>query len=83
MGSLDWRAWCILIASAVVAVIAPNTQQIFRRYRPTVNDPEPGGHHWMKISWRYKLGWVCVTGAVLGVGCFYDNPYTEFLYWNF
>ena len=81
--ALDLVAIAILAGGLAIALLAPNTQQIFRRYRPTFAAIRPPARFTAFLAWRYSVGWIALTAAIFGIAAFYETPYSEFLYWNF
>jgi D-alanyl-lipoteichoic acid acyltransferase DltB (MBOAT superfamily) len=82
------RQWATAVPALALLLIftwsAPNTQQLMRRYRPTVDqiywDTRAAG---AGLIWRPKLGWAIVTAIMAVTGIAYLSRATEFLYFQF
>jgi len=81
--------WLALLLPVVVA--APNTMQIMRRYRPTVNrflNPEnyavqPFATPMGQIVWRPGPAWAWLTALTAAAGILALSSISEFLYFQF
>jgi hypothetical protein len=78
--ALDGPGLPALLAAAVLAFMAPTTQEIFCHYRPCIESvlrAVPGR------AWRPTPGW-SVALAVLFISCVFNmNRVSEFLYFQF
>jgi alginate O-acetyltransferase complex protein AlgI len=74
-----------LLAAILFTVLAPNTQQIMRRYMPMLSTPsEPANPLAARLVWQPNELWA-VTAALLlfGTVSYVGARYTEFIYFNF
>jgi D-alanyl-lipoteichoic acid acyltransferase DltB (MBOAT superfamily) len=71
-----------LAVACVLAWLAPNTQQIFRRYGPALERVAGGTGRW-QWRWHPSRGWSLAL-ALLFLGCAFSmNRVSEFLYFQF
>ncbi|MEL6886541.1 MAG: MBOAT family O-acyltransferase [Pseudomonadota bacterium] len=76
----------LLVVSAALIFLFPNTQQIMGRYNPILH-----WRRWKKVAppvvrfqWRLTLGWSIATGVALFLGvAFILRSQSEFIYFNF
>ncbi|MCE9611988.1 MAG: MBOAT family protein [Chthoniobacter sp.] len=69
--------WMVAVAT-VIALCAPNTDELFRlaiRTKESTSEPLP--------VWRPSTGWAVLTALVLAVSIFQLSGVTEFLYFQF
>lgn len=84
----DWRTFGlpIIILAAAISLLAPNTQQIFARYRPALSVYKGDLSDAKKqrtLSWRPVPIWSLYI-TVLGVVCLLSlNKISEFIYFRF
>jgi len=76
----------LILLSAGLIALAPNTQQLFGRYHPVYgwakmkNNVRPV----ISVTWRPTLAWAVWTGVVLFLGvAFVSRGESEFIYFNF
>ncbi|MCW5751608.1 MAG: MBOAT family protein [Alphaproteobacteria bacterium] len=77
-------SWCL--ALAVLAFLAPNTQELLRRYRPALLDDrmERMGAGWLgALVWRPVPQWAFYSGALLLASLLALSRVSEFLYFQF
>jgi alginate O-acetyltransferase complex protein AlgI len=80
-GSAFVFGWVWIAALFVIAVWAPNTQQIVGRYRSALDfDPAEAAR---RLAWRPTAGWAVATGAVAAAGALALTQISEFLYFQF
>jgi len=72
------RGVALIGLAAVLAFLAPNTQQIMARAEAV-----PGAFAPTRMAWRPSLGWAAVTGATLALGLLALGQPAEFLYFQF
>ncbi|MBM3491315.1 MAG: MBOAT family protein [Alphaproteobacteria bacterium] len=74
-----WPAAPLAVAlGLLIALGLPNTQELMRRYRPTL---EPAGK--ARIAWRATPAWGTVTAVVAVVALLGLSRVSEFLYFQF
>ena len=67
-----------------VALLLPNTEEIMRRARPTLEaiaEPGSAARHWW--AWRPNLPWALAAAAWLTASLFLMNRVREFIYFRF
>jgi alginate O-acetyltransferase complex protein AlgI len=64
-----------------ICVALPNTQQIMRNYRPTLEQVAPSNLPF--LQWRPSLHWGLITGALLLVSLLRMSDVSKFLYFQF
>nr|WP_229224816.1 MBOAT family O-acyltransferase [Duganella violaceicalia] len=72
----------VLMLAMVLALMAPNTQEIFRHYAPCIEQffAAPRRWHW---TWRPRRAW-SLAFSLLFLGCLFSmNRVSEFLYFQF
>ena len=62
--------------------LAPNSQELFARYRPVVNY-SPRGQGPAPLAWRPAPAFAVALGALLAVDVLFLNHVSEFLYFQF
>lgn len=71
--------------AALIAWFLPNTQQIMRRHRPIIEEPDPVNEHglarFLRHSFTYR--WCLVTAATFAYATIRISRGGEFLYFNF
>jgi alginate O-acetyltransferase complex protein AlgI len=82
----EWDDGFLLIGiAALIAWFLPNTQQIMRRHRPIIEEPdavnERGLNRFFGHSFTY--GWCLITAAVFAYATIRISKGGEFLYFNF
>jgi alginate O-acetyltransferase complex protein AlgI len=84
--------WPLLLIAGAIAFLAPNTMQLFRRYRPALIEkvvdrslPTSGGETLLRrLAWRPTLGWSLATGLMFGLSVAAVFGWrSEFLYFQF
>lgn len=78
-------SWCICLGA--IALLAPNTQQVLRRYRPVLSDRgfriEPAGPAFRAVVWKPSLRWAVICSVLFVPSLFGLAEVTEFLYFQF
>ena len=93
-GGADFMyTWLWVGTLLAIALFAPNTYELMRRYQPvlirtegvpTVGAALPLSAHWLeRISWRMNVGWAVVTAVILTTGLLALPHVSEFIYWQF
>jgi D-alanyl-lipoteichoic acid acyltransferase DltB (MBOAT superfamily) len=72
--ALKWIA-----ASALLAWFAPNTQQLFVRYAPSIDTVHGAG----RLKWMPTMPWAVFLTLLALVGIYHLNRVSEFLYFQF
>jgi D-alanyl-lipoteichoic acid acyltransferase DltB (MBOAT superfamily) len=75
------RAWGWILALLPIVFLAPNSQQIMRRFAPSLDahvDPADPG-----LAWRPGLMWAGAMAVVLALGLLSLTRPSEFLYFQF
>lgn len=80
-----------VIALMLIAVIAPNTLQLMRHFKPTVDEYkeseggafEPFVKLTSKIAWKPTVLWACCIALLGGLGILALTSVSEFLYFQF
>ena len=83
--------WLWIGALLPLALIMPNTQQIFARAEPALHphvaEPDseirPLGALADRLAWRPATGWAIALGVTAGLGVLAMNRVSEFLYFQF
>jgi len=70
-----------ILVLLLVAWFAPNTQEIMRRFRPTLKQFEKTSP--TAMDWRPNLGWGIAIGMLAAVAVLNLDHVTEFLYFQF
>lgn len=70
-----------ILVLLLVAWFAPNTQEIMRRFRPTLKAFEQMPRS--KIAWRPNIGWGVALGILAAIAVLNLDHVTEFLYFQF
>jgi len=70
-----------LLAPLLACLLLPNTQQIFRRYRPTASPLPRGPRRWWQ--WRPTAPFAAATLALLAVVGLNFDKVSEFIYFQF
>ncbi len=73
------RDWALIIGVGMLALGAPNTQQIMRDYAPVLGRMASVSGS----SWRPSLGWAMALGCVGALGVLAIGGAGEFLYFQF
>ena len=75
-------AWIWIVSLSLIALLAPNTQEILCAWKPVLEDgSEQSGHH--LIRWRPGFWWGVATAGVALAGFMSISNSGEFLYWQF
>ncbi|GAB6051314.1 MBOAT family protein [Magnetospira thiophila] len=80
-----------VVSLLALALVAPNTSQLMRRYRPTVNfyprpqedAIQPLGHWMLSLAWRPSWRWALGIALLAGCGILALSSVSEFLYFQF
>jgi alginate O-acetyltransferase complex protein AlgI len=72
--------WAWILWLLAIAWLAPNTQQIMVRARPTLEAVTPPR---MVLRWAASPGWGLAVGVVAAIGFLSVTRGSEFLYWQF
>ena len=83
-GSNFVETWCWIALGALVAFLAPNTQEIMGRFEPAL--PEQGRAPLRpapRLAWAPQRRFAIATGVLLGLGILALSHPTEFLYFQF
>jgi D-alanyl-lipoteichoic acid acyltransferase DltB (MBOAT superfamily) len=76
---LTWSLWLILFA-----LIAPNTQQFMRHYRPAVEESgDPGAPLFARLAWRPDRGYATLVALIALTSLANLSEVSEFLYFQF
>ena len=76
-----------IAAASAIAVLAPNTNELFRwvntpiGWKPREPETLPRVFGW--VAWSRTVGWAVIGGAVLAVAIVYVSRANEFLYYQF
>jgi alginate O-acetyltransferase complex protein AlgI len=70
-------AWIVVLA--VIALVAPNTQQIMAQVSPVLDMPA----RTTRLQWSRSLPWAAATGGIVLVGLLSLGRVSEFLYFQF
>ena len=81
--ALDGPGFPALAAAAALAFLAPNTQELFRRYRPCLEKPARPRGAAGGPAWRPGRGWSMALAALFICCVFNMNRVSEFLYFQF
>ncbi|HIJ62385.1 MAG TPA: MBOAT family protein [Rhodospirillaceae bacterium] len=85
--TLDWTAGRLWIAAGLAIVwLAPNTQEIFARYRmlgPVHRQADRLALPWLGLRWRRSPGWALATAVIGFVGLLFFSRGSEFIYFQF
>ena len=88
-------AWSWLIILLAITLVAPNSLDLLRRYRPALLykpdfPPDPGFALPARIAWRIEgivwrstPVWAAATGLILAAGVLALPQVSEFLYYQF
>jgi alginate O-acetyltransferase complex protein AlgI len=79
-GSRFMWTWIWIAALFVIAVFAPNTQEIMGGRRPALNF---GGHAAGRLGWKPTPAWATAVAVVAAVGVLALSRVSEFLYFQF
>lgn len=72
------------IALSLVAFLAPNTQEIMRRWRPALDDvPVTEGRAAARLAWNPSVRWAALMSLVALAGILSLSHPSEFLYFQF
>ena len=71
-------AWVTVLL--VVALWAPNTQQIMARFRPSLDE---AAEALSQLLWQPSRGWAIVMAIIGALGFLSLNRVSEFLYFQF
>ncbi|MEO9188763.1 MAG: MBOAT family O-acyltransferase [Acetobacteraceae bacterium] len=74
------RDWALIAVLAVVALAAPNTQEIMRDHAPVLGTVGIRARGW---AWRPSLGWAMAFGCLGALGLLAIGGSGEFLYFQF
>ncbi|RMH26912.1 MAG: MBOAT family protein, partial [Planctomycetota bacterium] len=84
---LSFNAAQAIALAGVIALIAPNTNEIFRRVNAPIGwrfrEPETAPAVFARVAWGRSLGWAVASGAALALGVIYVSRANEFLYYQF
>jgi D-alanyl-lipoteichoic acid acyltransferase DltB (MBOAT superfamily) len=69
-----------LAALLALAWLAPNTQELMRRFAPALNAVGDAGG---RLLWRPSLGWALAIAALTAIPLLQLNRVSEFLYYQF
>jgi D-alanyl-lipoteichoic acid acyltransferase DltB (MBOAT superfamily) len=64
-----------------VVFLAPNTQQIMQRFKPSLDSSDTVNR--IGMTWQANLRWACVMSVVLALGLLSLTRPSEFLYFQF
>ena len=70
-----------IIACALIAFLAPNTQEIMRAFRPALGVDPDGTSHWWR--WRPARRWLAFTVLAAGLAVLSLTSVSEFIYFQF
>lgn len=88
LAPLPLKGWPIILAAALVATLAPNSNEILGRYRPTLTLPTLPrrllGRFERYLQWRPTPAWALISGVVATAGIIAILGWqSEFLYFQF
>ncbi len=88
LSALPLEGWPIILLAGLVATLAPNSAEIFRRYAPTLKlvtlAKRQLGRFESHLEWRPVTGWALVAGLVATAGAVAILGWqSEFLYFQF
>jgi alginate O-acetyltransferase complex protein AlgI len=87
MSYADIRVLVALFGVLLFIWFAPNTQQVFKNYRPaydydrSTSEPAPLG--WDRLSWRPSVPWSAWVGVLAALSLLGLSQVSEFLYYDF
>ncbi len=76
------QAWLWIGALGLIAFLLPNTQQIFRRFDPVLEEVQPAFNR-RRLEWMPSPGWAVAIGTVAFISIISITRFSEFLYWQF
>ncbi|MBV9687662.1 MAG: MBOAT family protein, partial [Alphaproteobacteria bacterium] len=89
-GSAFVRSYSWIAVLFAIASLAPNTQQLMRRYNPVLDLPELARLERDDerrtigcLTWAPARGWAIAVGALAFLGTVSITRISEFLYWQF
>lgn len=83
-GAVFAETWCWILVAAVVAFLAPNTQEIMGRFEPALPDERRAeSRATPSIVWLPQPHQAIVVGTLLALGVLALSRPTEFLYFQF
>ena len=90
MDKAQWSSmttgWCWIGALLAIVWLAPNTQEIFRRYRlerAAQWRPRLALVPMLALRWRLSAAWACVMALGIGIAVLRMSRPTEFIYFQF
>jgi len=88
LSDLPLDGWPVILAAGLIATLAPNSSEIFRRYAPTLKLLTLGrrklGRFERHLEWRPITAWALLAGLVATVGAVAILGWqSEFLYFQF
>lgn len=81
--ALDGPGFPALAVAAALAFLAPNTQELFRHYRPCLEKPARLARSVRRPAWRPGRRWGLALAALFLCCVFNMNRVSEFLYFQF
>ena len=72
--------WLWIIALSCIVFLAPNTQEIMRRFEPALDYAARGAS---RIAWRPSRAWMVGMAVIAACGVTSLNRVSEFLYFQF
>lgn len=75
-----------IFIAVVIALIFPNTAQIFQRFEPVLFEKAnafPMRNRGLNLMWKPSLGWSLLSALILAAGILTLGQITEFLYFQF
>ena len=82
-GGVFVETWLWLVTGALIAFIAPNTQEIMGRYQSALQEGSRPSTQPVRISWQPRRMDAVVLGLLLAIGVLALSRPTEFLYFQF
>jgi len=79
---IDAFGMSVLGAAILIAFLAPNTQEIFRRFEPCL-EKLMGPMDWPRLVWQPTMRWSIGLALLLCVCVLSLNRPSEFLYFQF
>ena len=76
------RIWGWIVSLGLIAVLAPNSQEILRDWQPVL-EPLPFSDTGRDWRWHPSIQWGLVTACVAVAGVLSISNSGEFLYWQF
>jgi hypothetical protein len=83
--------WLWVGALLVLVLVAPNTMELTRAYRPTINRfgdatayaVQPLRRRMLGLRWRPNTAWVAAISVIAAMGILGLSSVSEFLYYQF